>query len=267
MRKINLQPPSNQDWLNWLQTCKKETEDDQKLIAQGKQIEIKDNIYKKHKDFFGESQFHGKCAYCECQVIGFQHGDVEHFRPKKAVTDEMYQLIEDHPGYYWLAYDWQNLLLSCSICNGSSKIKKSGNIKIGKLNRFPVIGEHAKCPEELINEQPLLINPTSPNEEDDPAKHLGIDLETGYIIPLSERGEMCIKIFGLNLREDLVTARLDACLIAESYLEKLKPSNSRLQKDKAIADIQKILQGKKSYTLVQTRVIAEYRTNLNRATS
>jgi hypothetical protein len=154
-------------------------------------------------------------------------------------------------------------LLACEVCNRPSKV---GDKKIGKHNRFPVIGKHANCPEEVIQEQPLLINPASGYQEDDPYQHLRIDLETGLLIPLTERGAMCIEVFGLNLRQNLVDARREACLLAEAFIEKLKPSNSRSQKDNAIAEIQKILQGKKPYSSVQIKVISEYLSNLNQAT-
>lgn len=48
--------------------------------------------------------YNDKCAYCETRERRLQ---VEHFRPKSK--------------YYWLAYSWDNLLLSCSACN-SKKI-------------------------------------------------------------------------------------------------------------------------------------------------
>src|SRR5207248_2896103 len=44
------------------------------------------------------------------------YGDVEHFRPKggykQRETDEL-----KRPGYYWLAYAWDNLFCSCQLCN------------------------------------------------------------------------------------------------------------------------------------------------------
>ncbi len=52
--------------------------------------------------------YNDKCAYCESKERRLQ---VEHFRPKSK--------------YYWLAYSWDNLLLSCSACNS----KKSDGVK------------------------------------------------------------------------------------------------------------------------------------------
>lgn len=44
--------------------------------------------------------YKGKCAFCE-QTEELTH--VEHYRPKHI--------------YYWLAYSWDNLLMSCPTCN------------------------------------------------------------------------------------------------------------------------------------------------------
>jgi hypothetical protein len=44
-----------------------------------------------------------KCAYCEASTSVVAHGDVEHFRPKSI--------------YWWLAYDFDNYLFACQICN------------------------------------------------------------------------------------------------------------------------------------------------------
>ncbi|MGX5843690.1 hypothetical protein ACWGTI_23505 [Mesorhizobium sp. ArgA1] len=55
----------------------------------------------------------GKCAYCEAATSTVAHGDVEHFRPKGI--------------YWWLAYDFDNYLFACQICN-----------QIYKSDSFPV---------------------------------------------------------------------------------------------------------------------------------
>ena len=57
---------------------------------------------------------HGKCCFCE-RKIGAE-GDVEHFRPKASFCQGERSPLE-RPGYYWLAYEWDNLLLACPICN------------------------------------------------------------------------------------------------------------------------------------------------------
>ncbi|TAX26551.1 endonuclease [Rhizobium leguminosarum] len=55
--------------------------------------------------------FHGKCAYCESRYDINAPVDIEHFRPKGGVEGTK------HPGYWWLAAEWTNLLPSCIDCN------------------------------------------------------------------------------------------------------------------------------------------------------
>ena len=62
------------------------------------------------------------CAFCGCDLPRNDRGDVEHFRPKGRVEDDA-----NHGGYWWLAYDLNNYLLSCSKCN-----------RVHKRDRFPL---------------------------------------------------------------------------------------------------------------------------------
>src|SRR5260370_13883115 len=64
---------------------------------------------------------HDKCCYCERKIRASGYGDVEHFRPKGAVRQDEHS-AEEKPGYYWLVYEWSNLLISCSVCNTSCKL-------------------------------------------------------------------------------------------------------------------------------------------------
>lgn len=76
---------------------------------------------------------------------------------------------------------------------------------MGKWDKFPVSGAHASTPGGETAEQPLLLNPLI----DDPGEHLGID-DTGVLGAHTERGQACIRILGLNLRESLIKDRADA---------------------------------------------------------
>lgn len=100
---------------------------------------------------------HDKCFLCESKISAIEYGDVEHFRPKKAYQQNADDDL-NYPGYYWLAYDWENLFLSCQICN--QQFKK---------NLFPL-----ELPEERKdishhyswrNEKTLFINPANENPE------------------------------------------------------------------------------------------------------
>lgn len=59
---------------------------------------------------------HAKCCFCEGRFDAHNHGDVEHYRPKRAVRQSR-KTKASYPGYYWLVYSWENLYYSCSICN------------------------------------------------------------------------------------------------------------------------------------------------------
>src|ERR1700733_6162433 len=82
--------------------------------------------------------FKGKCAYCESTFLHVYAGDIEHFRPKAEIEEAT---PYTKPGYYWLAAEWDNLLLSCRNCN--QKLKHSIYCKVskttmGKMNQFPL---------------------------------------------------------------------------------------------------------------------------------
>jgi hypothetical protein len=149
-----------------------------------------------------EGSFHGKCAYCEQPISANQYGDIDHFRPKSGVTNEdgtpvlvtTDGAIKAHPGYYWLAYSWRNLLPSCEICNRPSK-HRSGEKTIGKRTQFPVRDFRAARPGEEEQEEPLLVHPV----EDEPADHLRMDAQ-GILWHLTDRGEATIEILALNKR-------------------------------------------------------------------
>ena len=128
---------------------------------------------------------HDKCAFCECKVTHQQYGDVEHFRPKKGYKQKDGDPLE-RPGYYWLAYEWTNLLISCQICN--QKFKK---------NLFPLRrpSRRARCHnDDVSKEESLLIDPSA----DDPVAHLTFHQELYRPMASSRRGKVTIDAFGLN---------------------------------------------------------------------
>jgi 5-methylcytosine-specific restriction endonuclease McrA len=246
VRKIKIQPPDTPEWQNWDRKCKNATNLNWERVSRNEELVFNRKTYKEYKEFFIDSAFHGKCGYCEGPVTGFQHGDVEHFRPTKKVANEKNEAIHDHPGYHWLFYNWQNLLISCQTCN---QIKDG----IGKGNRFPVLGIHADRPETLDQEKPLLINPTSDLPEDCPSKHLAITPD-GYLQGLTDRGKMCIQIFGLNLRDHLVEGRHRAYIQA-LFLKGQLHSESKEDRQIAINKITAIKHGKKSYSIAQVEAV------------
>ncbi len=70
---------------------------------------------KKIKKTLVESQY-GKCAFCEQNVLNVSHCDVEDFRTKGGYNQSLKRQLQ-RPDYYWLAYNWDNLLFTCASCN------------------------------------------------------------------------------------------------------------------------------------------------------
>lgn len=128
---------------------------------------------------------HNKCCFCENKDFDdLAYGDVEHFRPKGR-----YQQGEgdpyEYPGYYWLAYEWDNLFFACQVCNSSYK-----------RNYFPIRNPEKRQrnhhdPVEALDEV-LLIDPAI----EDPQEHIGFRKEIPYA--KTQKGEASIAAFGLD---------------------------------------------------------------------
>jgi uncharacterized protein (TIGR02646 family) len=192
------------------------------------------------RDKLNQSYF-DKCAYCEsiCKA------EIEHYRPKAAVTGE-----PSHLGYYWLTYEWSNLLPSCRYCNTEG----------GKGNHFPVQGTRITTPifltngnlnkaqclvnnQTLLNEQPYLLHP----EVDNPKQHLGFEKANNGIKAIATdvtstssnitRGSETIRICNLD-RQDLRLRRLKVIRIIEDWINHIfKMGVDGTLDDKQVADI------------------------------
>ena len=207
MIHIEFNEPNTQEWQRWRQRCWDKQRKHNEAVEAGKVSKVT-NLYKGQKEQVyanPNGPFRGKCAYCEQGITNphNQPGDVEHFRPKGKVTEEDGKtplMVPDnggsrrHPGYYWLAYDWKNLLLACNGCNTRQKDPNSGEM-VGKGMVFPVSDFPAVHPGDENREVPLLINPVWDNPQD----HLAMD-STGVLVKKSEKGRTTDRIFGLNLR-------------------------------------------------------------------
>lgn len=168
-----------------------------------------------------------KCAYCESPTAVVAYGDVEHYRPKSK--------------YWWLAYNYDNYLVSCTICN--QKYKKAKFPVLNSMMSAPPIKSNTTddyidkkagsfTPDPLNNnegldinefikrhkdERPLLINPYF----DDPQKYFiwNVDttLEEVELIPVrnDDFSEKCVKAaedaYGLN-RDELKKLRYEVYL-------------------------------------------------------
>jgi hypothetical protein len=166
--------------------------------------------------------FHGKCAYCETFFSASAPVDIEHYRPKASVSED-----PAHPGYWWLAMSWDNLLPSCIDCNRRRKQRvpsastsleelyansgaDGGGISsthMGKQDSFPIRDNDKRLAAESYsysNEEPLLLNPA----QDDPREHLRFHIDRtsplSLVLPgnapgkTSEQGAVSIQTYGLN---------------------------------------------------------------------
>ena len=197
-------------------------------------LTFKTPVYSAFKNHIKDKLFHGKCAYCEIEISGY-HPEAEHYRPKNGVTiknkagklEKIQATYEDgrqrpHPGYFWLAYDWYNLVPSCHFCNADAEGKKA------KGNQFPLSpgkshqlyckdgADQKEKPIPLgvdnLNmldsqeldalEEPLLLHPY---RDEDMTQHLDFD-SMGMIIAKTEKGKATRDLCLLD-REELNTKR------------------------------------------------------------
>lgn len=243
-----------------------------KAFEDRKKIEVNDSIYKDFMKFL-KALFKGNCAYCQTKLTTGQPGDVEHFRPKGRVVDRQFKPIRvtypdrgevNHPGYFWLAYDWANLLPSCADCNRYRKQGPTGQLSAGrpeegagKADQFPLKDEASRAVDwrNPHSEHPLLIDPTDPNS--DPTLHLQFETN-GQVTPLTEEGAETLRVFGLNLREDLIKARGnafdDAINCLHAYFDAVTNENAEKTRKNA-RRINDILRGEEPYSAMGTMAL------------
>ena len=90
-----------------------------------------------------------KCAYCETTTKANQPGDVEHYRPKSI--------------YWWLAYCYDNYLVSCRSCNQS------------KFNHFPIQNGKMRGPAIRSNTTDAFIASKAGTIAPDPLNKVKVD--------------------------------------------------------------------------------------------
>ncbi|WP_395742855.1 hypothetical protein [Prosthecobacter sp.] len=127
----------------------------------------------------------GKCAFCESLLPQTTAGHVEHFRPKGEVQQGISEPLLK-PGYYWLAYEWSNLLLACEWCNSRAKRRLFPLEQPTKRAR----SHRAR----LTNEKPLLLDPT----RTDPKKHIEFVNEVVREKKKSILGKKSIEVYRLD---------------------------------------------------------------------
>lgn len=161
----------------------------------------------------------GKCCYCEARVLHVAFGDGEHYRPK-AGWKQQRGVPDEKPGYYWLAYSWDNLFFACPRCN------------LSKGCLFPLRDETQRARDhrgQIEREEPLLLRP-----DEDPTPHLVWSYND--VVGRTDRGRASVDGYGLN-RDALREARkthLDGLLLLARAVPGLEPAAAN---DELIAEI------------------------------
>jgi len=148
----NLKVP--QDWLDAAQKAYEETKNAGTHEERSEIIERHANLWTKLKSSL-RALSHNKCWYCESWETRSDTA-VDHYRPKNAVLED-----PSHPGYWWLAFQYENYRYSCKYCNERRKDAVTG-ITGGKGAAFPLNDEAKRVFNEgpVKREEPLLLDPT-----------------------------------------------------------------------------------------------------------
>jgi uncharacterized protein (TIGR02646 family) len=144
-----------------------------------------------------ETLFHGKCAYCETKLT--EGWNVDHHRPKKRVKER-----PDHPGYYWLAYEWTNLYPACNGCNQHLRDRphwdanQQNDRAAGKADQFPLDDERHRAmspTDDIARELPYVLDPC----DDEPQLYLTFDIQ-GNVLAIDDDvfGETTIDVCHLD---------------------------------------------------------------------
>ncbi|WP_139291378.1 hypothetical protein [Paracoccus sp. SM22M-07] len=229
-----------------------------------------------------EKMSNTKCAYCETMYGAGYDGAVEHYRPKARLS------TDPHPGYWWLAASWSNLLPTCQHCNESRRqvvvhadmtMREAARLHrerrnlttVGKALQFPVLGSR-KFPKarSLASEDALLIDPT----RRDPTNHIMFPSELGVSLAVPAArprgpdvyGQATINIAALNRYElvrdrslHLMTLRkivlrlsraIDRQEAADASTNKALLDAAREDQDDAIAELSDWAKPDKQYSAV-----------------
>lgn len=142
---------------NWLSRATQALDDIRAAAPEDRasMIDSRSSIWQELKGLLSELSA-GKCWYCESREIRSDYM-VDHFRPKGSIAG-----VDDHSGYWWLAFDWKNFRFSCTYCNSKRSDAETG-IVLGKHDHFPLVQEAFRIYSEFDDcalEQPMLLDPT-----------------------------------------------------------------------------------------------------------
>jgi len=174
------------------------------------------------------NDFAWKCAYCEKQLEKGSF-EVEHYRPKGGVSGC------DHPGYWWLALTWTNLLPTCAGCNKglhqhivtvsttlaeveAMQATKPSQLH-GKATQFPVGAARLMAEDDEHDvEQPYLIDPT----RTDPEPHLRWRADGLLSVVEAAEGPSGPSVLGAETIRCVALNRLDLAENRTQILDRLR---------------------------------------------
>lgn len=191
-----------------------------------------------------EKLFHGKCAYCESAIGAVASWDVDHFRPKGRVAER-----PDHPGYFWLTYEWTNLYPACTLCNQRRHDPPHWDDPAvgvgGKRDLFPLADEGHRAMAagaDLALESRLLLDPC----DDEPQFSLTFDA-LGHPVGLDPRGEASIEVFHLQRKRlrDLRRRVIEKAIKVVAELRRLAPADPG--RPRAEADLEELTREESLY--------------------
>lgn len=255
MIRLTLTEPTTAEWKNWRNDAQVGHRELQLQLRRTGTFNVKESLYKRMKDELFEL-YHGKCVYCELTLRVEGWDQLDHFRPKNEVLDEHKRPVcfgrtrTPHTGYYWLAYEWTNLVPACSYCN----------VRKGAL--FPITpgSSYARRSGEEAGEKPIFIHPVT----DNPADHFEYVPITGFLKSRTTRGKYCIDLLDLN-REGLVNERraaYRACVeLLSDVLDAVKKSADPPADE--LGRLQAVLQGVAQYSLVGRHALQQCRDTLD----
>src|SRR5262249_46448035 len=215
------------EWETWLEERLKKPDSKARFT-----VTFNNDIWAELKEWMRRNLFHNRCAYCETPMTGF-FGDAEHHRPKgrvsetneegvsivvRAIVEVGVEKIEiEHPGYFWLAYNWRNLIPSCQWCNqGGGKVDQypteNMHVVMKRIDTADAAGiqhsiQSAKWPKSYylgpsdldLQECPFLLNPLNPESAREPLKHLRFGIRGEIVASAdSQIGARTIKVLGLD---------------------------------------------------------------------
>lgn len=244
-------PNTGEEYISWEDIRKKHLENIKGLSTEKKKKYITNNPDWNILQKFMIEEFGYKCWYSEAP-IGNSEFEIDHFRPKNRARQDIKGVKPNKKnGYWWLAYDLENLRLSGTMSNKRRRDRLKENSRVeGKGDLFPLDLENGKIADDECStfcEKPLLLDPIIPSDIGLLTYDEGGSIQPNPLIKNDfdrKRAEISIKLFHLD-SDQLETPRQQiwmACseVIESAYLY-FTESNSDEDKKLAMTNCAKIL--------------------------